>query len=105
MKINTSIFDPLRPDRGNTSDKVSNDRNGDAAKSPAASSPSSARGSDSVQISDIARNLAARAAQDTSHQINPQRVSELRRKVYEGAYNSLDVVDQVARRILTRGDL
>ena len=29
----------------------------------------------------------------------------LRQKVLAGAYNSLDVVDQVARRILTRGDL
>jgi hypothetical protein len=37
--------------------------------------------------------------------VDPERIAELRRKVYEGAYNSLDLVDQVARRILTRGDL
>ena len=30
---------------------------------------------------------------------------ELRNKVLTGAYNTLDVVDQVARRILSRGDL
>ena len=104
MKINSSIFDPLRPDRGGSSDKVNSDRTGDAAKSSAtASSP--AKGRDTVQISDTARNRAARAETEKSGQIDPQRVSELRRKVYEGAYNSLDAVDQVARRILTRGDL
>ncbi|MEP6764145.1 MAG: flagellar biosynthesis anti-sigma factor FlgM [Gemmatimonadaceae bacterium] len=104
MKINSSIFDPLRPDRGSSSDKVNADRTGDAAKSSGTPS-SSAKGRDTVQISDTARNLAARADNDRSGKIDPQRVSELRRKVYEGAYNSLDVVDQVARRILTRGDL
>ena len=36
---------------------------------------------------------------------NPERVTELRQKVLSGAYNTLDMVDQVARRILTRGDL
>jgi hypothetical protein len=36
---------------------------------------------------------------------DPERVAELRNKVLTGAYNTLDVVDQVARRILQRGDL
>ena len=57
--------------------------------------------SDSVQISDEARRLNA----DTNESLNPERVAELRQKVLTGAYNTLDVVDQVARRILTRGDL
>jgi negative regulator of flagellin synthesis FlgM len=57
--------------------------------------------SDSVQISDEARRLNA----DQRDALNPERVAELRQKVLTGAYNSLDVVDQVARRILTRGDL
>jgi negative regulator of flagellin synthesis FlgM len=57
--------------------------------------------SDSVQISDEARRLNAEQ-KDT---FNPERVTELRQKVLSGAYNTLDVVDQVARRILTRGDL
>ena len=104
MNINTGIFDPLRPDRSVSTDKVSTDRTGDAAKSSAPVAPET-RGRDTVQISDDARALAARAEQSTADQMDPSRVSELRRKVYEGAYNSLDVVDQVARRILTRGDL
>lgn len=57
--------------------------------------------SDSVQISDEARRLNA----EQKDSFNPERVTELRQKVLSGAYNTLDVVDQVARRILTRGDL
>jgi flagellar biosynthesis anti-sigma factor FlgM len=57
--------------------------------------------SDSVQISDEARRLSA----EQKDSVDPERVSELRQKVLSGAYNSLDMVDQVARRILTRGDL
>ncbi len=57
--------------------------------------------SDSVQISDAGRRLNTEQA----NSLNPERVAELRTKVLNGAYNTLDVVDQVARRILTRGDL
>lgn len=57
--------------------------------------------SDSVQISDAGRRLNA----EVREAIDPERVAELRQKVLSGAYNTLDVVDQVARRILTRGDL
>jgi anti-sigma28 factor (negative regulator of flagellin synthesis) len=57
--------------------------------------------SDSVQISDEARRLNA----ERKDSFDPERVTELRQKVLSGAYNTLDVVDQVARRILTRGDL
>lgn len=57
--------------------------------------------SDSVQISSEARRMNA----EQQDALNPERVAELREKVLNGAYNTLDVVDQVARRILTRGDL
>lgn len=57
--------------------------------------------SDSVQISDAARRMSAAPRES----LDPERIAELRQKVYAGAYNTLDVVDQVARRILTRGDL
>jgi hypothetical protein len=43
--------------------------------------------------------MAANAALD------PERTAVLRTKVLTGAYNQLDVVDQVARRMLSRGDL
>lgn len=57
--------------------------------------------SDSVQISDAGRRMNA----EQREALDPERVAELRQKVLSGAYNTLDVVDQVARRILTRGDL
>jgi anti-sigma28 factor (negative regulator of flagellin synthesis) len=102
MKINNSIFDPLRPDRGVPAEQASPARTGETAK-PAAPAPAVRR--DSVQISDSARSMASRMAADSRANLDPERVAELRNKVYTGAYNSLDVVDQVARRILTRGDL
>jgi len=43
--------------------------------------------------------------QDSKSTFDPERVAELRTKVLTGAYNTLDVVDQVARRIISRGDL
>ncbi|MEO7363595.1 MAG: flagellar biosynthesis anti-sigma factor FlgM [Gemmatimonadaceae bacterium] len=104
MKINSSIFDPLRPDRTTSTDSTSATRAGGNAQPVSPVAPVSSR-RDSVQISDSARTLASRAESNERAQLDPARVSELRKKVYEGAYNSLDVVDQVARRILTRGDI
>jgi hypothetical protein len=61
--------------------------------------------SDKVQISNAGRALAARdGAQETSS-LSPERIAELRQRVLDGAYNSLEVVDEVARRILAKGDL
>jgi anti-sigma28 factor (negative regulator of flagellin synthesis) len=102
MRISGSLFDPLRPDRA-TSDPVApvsrpGQQGGQSA--PAASSKS-----DSVQISDAGRSLAGRLDAEQNAELDPARVAELRTKVLTGAYNTLDVVDQVARRILTRGDL
>lgn len=56
---------------------------------------------DQFQISDAARRLNA----EQNDAFDPERVAELRQRVLSGAYNTLDVVDQVARRILSRGDL
>lgn len=93
MKINGSLFDPLRPTPSGTT----------AVQRPAQDSTAPTAGrsarSDSVQISDAGRKLAQR------EELDPERVAELRQKVLTGAYNTLDVVDQVARRILSRGDL
>jgi hypothetical protein len=54
-----------------------------------------------VQFSDIGKSLSA----SQSDELSPERVQELRAKVMQGAYNSLDVVEQVARRVLDSGDL
>ena len=99
MRINGSVFDPLRPDRAGAGADAPASRPADQG---GAAPASSAVRSDSVQISDAGRSLAGRAAQDD---FDPERVAELRTKVLTGAYNTLDVVDQVARRIMLRGDI
>jgi anti-sigma28 factor (negative regulator of flagellin synthesis) len=93
-----------------------------APAAPAAQSPSSratpAQGvaavrrdtRDTVAISDDARAMAARgpeagAAQGARAPMSTERVEELRKKVLEGAYNQAHVVDQVARRLLSAGDV
>jgi hypothetical protein len=61
--------------------------------------------SDKVQISNAGRALAARDGAAESSSLSPERIAELRQRVLDGAYNSLEVVDEVARRILAKGDL
>ena len=55
---------------------------------------------DSVQISDAGRALSAKGASGLS----TDRMAQIRSRIQEGAYNSLAVVDEVARRILDHGD-
>lgn len=102
MRINGSIFDPLRPERSTQSTTPNPQRPQESGVQP--NGQGSAK-SDSVQISDAGRSMSGRVAADSKNTFDPERVAELRTKVLTGAYNSLDIVDQVARRILSRGDL
>lgn len=102
MKINGSIFDPLRPDRATHGVSPAEPQ----PVSQVAPVPASGQGkSDSVQISAAGRSMAQRVELGQRADFDPERVAEVRTKVLTGAYNTLDVVDQVARRILTRGDV
>ncbi|HYD50996.1 MAG TPA: flagellar biosynthesis anti-sigma factor FlgM [Gemmatimonadaceae bacterium] len=75
-------------------------------QTPAAGTPAIAPDrSDRVEISDAGRALAARDGATESSELSPERIAQLRQRVLDGAYNSLEVVDEVARRILARGDL
>ncbi len=93
MKISGSQFEPLRPPPGNPSGAR-------AYQQVEQSTSDAASRTDSVQISDAGRQMNANQADA----VNPERIAEIRQKVLQGAYNSLDVVEQVARRIITRGD-
>ena len=79
--------------------------------SPAASAPTAALSPsprvDRVEISDAGRALAAQRGGEAegSGAMSAERLAELRQRVLGGAYNSLDVVDQVARRMLQSGDV
>jgi anti-sigma28 factor (negative regulator of flagellin synthesis) len=98
MKITgNKSFEPIRPESVKPA--------AGATTSPA--SPASApRRNDQVQISDAGRALAGELqGSEASSSLSAERTAELRRKVLEGAYNSMSVVDQVAQRILSRGDI
>jgi anti-sigma28 factor (negative regulator of flagellin synthesis) len=102
MRINGTSYESLRPGRS-----TANPMAGQAA--PVDGAPPTGHGtpsplspkSDSVQFSDIGKAMSA----SQSDELSPERVQELRAKVMQGAYNSLDVVEQVARRVLDSGDL
>ena len=97
MKIYGNLVDSIRPaGAGSVTPPPARD---DAPAQPVAPVAPISNRSDSVEISQHGRSLAGMEETD------PERVAELRRKVYEGAYNSLDIVDQVARRIVRSGDL
>jgi anti-sigma28 factor (negative regulator of flagellin synthesis) len=104
MKINGNRSEPLRP----APQKPAGAVQGTPADAPKAQPTGGVSGnassrSDSVQISDAGRALAT-GGTSGSGSLSADRVAELRKKVLEGAYNSTHVVDQVAKRILERGD-
>jgi hypothetical protein len=59
---------------------------------------SSVDSSDKLRISDIARA-------DSPPSLTPMRAAAIRARVLNGAYDTLAVVDSVARRLLDSGDL
>ncbi|HEY8484280.1 MAG TPA: flagellar biosynthesis anti-sigma factor FlgM [Longimicrobiales bacterium] len=61
---------------------------------------------DRVEISDEARALAAQeqAAAGTEG-LSPERLALIRQRIREGVYDSPEVVAQVARELLRRGDV
>ena len=104
MKINGKSFDPIRPAVQTPATKVDQSENRGGAPAPASSGSARPARGDSVQISDAARAALA-GTSSAGGPLTPERTAELRKKVLEGAYNSLNVVDHVAKRIIERGDV
>ncbi len=93
----------IRPDTASqTPDVSATDRSSAVKPTPAAQS--SVDRSDKVQISDAGRALAAREGDATSG-LTPARAATIRGRVLSGAYDTLEVVDSVARRLTDSGDL
>jgi hypothetical protein len=67
--------------------------------------PSSTNRSDKVQISDAGRALAARGGDQAATELDPARSASVRHRILSGAYDTVEVVDAVARRLLASGDL
>lgn len=60
---------------------------------------------DAAPLCDSARSHASRLSVEHGRSFDAARVGELRTKVSTGTYSRPDIVDQVARRMLSRGDL
>jgi hypothetical protein len=102
MQIYPKNSGPIRPDTTQTS-QPAGVADGDAVRAVPPASASVDR-SDKVSISDAGRALAARdGGSDTA--LDPARASQIRDRVLSGAYDTLEVVDAVARRLLKSGDL
>ena len=105
MKINGNPYElsrPVGPAAGPTG--VAGRK--ESQPEPAAVPPSRPARTDSVEISSAGRALAgAESTEGGAPSLTPERLAELRQRVLEGAYNSVEIADQVARRILDRGDV
>ena len=100
MKIYGSSSEILRSDQARELQKTS------VNKQKTSAQPASAVGrSDKVSISDAGRALAAQATEGKGKELTPERISEIRERILSGAYNSLEIVEQVARKMLESGDI
>lgn len=103
MKIYNSGSEILRTGYGQSSRGAT-----EAGSRPVAPTPPispAGRAGDRVEISDEGRALAAAGKKTAAGDLSPERVSELRQRVLAGAYDSVQVVDEIARRMLDRGDI
>lgn len=82
------------------------DNAGSSARKQDATQPAAAvQRSDSVQISDAGRALATQRAEGARGELSAEQIGEFRQKILQGAYNSVEVVSEVAQRMLQRGDI
>src|SRR5207237_8393754 len=102
MQIYPKNTGPIRPESAKPSQPAPADNDGVRSISPP---PSSVDRSDKVSISDAGRALAARDGGTDSAALDPSRASQIRHRVLSGAYDTLEVVDAVSRRLLDSGDL
>ena len=96
MKINGGSNGPIRPDaptrdERNLAPNNKTDENGRATRV------------DTVEISDAGRAKAAEATGAPG--VRSARLQDIRERILRGAYDTDEVVGEVARRILDRGDL
>ena len=105
MRISSTGADFIRSEQAGQIQRSSSD---DKQTRKVASPTSATVGrSDKVEISESARALAAGTAgvEAPRGDFSPERVALIREKILSGAYNSLEVVDQVARKMLASGDI
>ncbi|MBV9774881.1 MAG: flagellar biosynthesis anti-sigma factor FlgM [Gemmatimonadetes bacterium] len=60
---------------------------------------------DRIELSPEARALAARLDEPGAEELTPERIAQLRQRIQDGVYDSPELADAVAQRILESGDL
>jgi len=101
MRISEISADALRADRiGSSIGRRSGAETREAVQQP----PPVGR-PDQVQISDAGRAMTSLDSGSVDRGLSAERVAEIRHRILEGAYETLPMVDQVARRILGSGDV
>jgi negative regulator of flagellin synthesis FlgM len=97
---------PIDVQRGGPSQGVEGAKSETASRQAVTQTAPASR-SDKVQISDAGRALAAQIENRSGarESLSAERVAEIRQRIFEGAYNSVEVVEQVARRMLQSGDI
>ncbi|CAN5240983.1 hypothetical protein BH09GEM1_BH09GEM1_12440 [soil metagenome] len=95
MNINSRVIGSIQPIGGPaiTGKKETPDARGSGAIQTTSTAPQK----DSVQISDAGR---AKSASTSITGLDPERAAQIHERILQGAYNSLEVVDVVAKRIL-----
>ena len=79
---------------------------GSAAPQAAVDPVAPARGTDAVQLSEAGLALATDGtAKPPVSTMDQTRVDQIRSSILSGAYNSLEMADQVARAVMRSGDL
>ena len=94
MTIGPIESTPIRPERTDGGAKKAGE---------AAEAASQARRADRVEISAEARQAAAKLGEVPG--LSPERVAEIRQKLADGSYDSAEVVETIARRMIDRGDV
>jgi hypothetical protein len=104
MHIYPKNTGPVRPDTTTRTSQPADPTDRDSVR-PVRPTPSTVDRSYKVQISDAGRALAARDGASASDSVDPARSERIRGRILSGAYDTLEVVDAVARRLLDSGDL
>jgi negative regulator of flagellin synthesis FlgM len=99
MKINGNTPDKLRPDLAKEAQASKRDQVG---QEPVPARSESTERNDKVEISEAGRAMSGTASATGT---SSDRIAEIRKKVLAGAYDSVEIVGQVAQRILQSGDL
>jgi hypothetical protein len=110
MQVNETVGDVIRPDATQKMLAVPPDSTtGSTTHSTGALRRSAGKAfcADQIQLSDANRVFSESGVTDGDRAaaLDPHRENDIRSKIVNGAYHSLDMADHVARAILRSGDV